>query len=462
MLAYVLAFVVGLGSFSLYMAAFFFPEVHRRNDFLWSGVGLFYALVLWVCADRMTGGVLLGQVAGVSLLGWLGWQLVLLRRQIAPLDQQTPLPTADDVKTTLSNFSNSPGRSQLTNQVSQFFGQITGRVQGAIATVTSRPRVEVVSDEPYVPPSLEEFGTAGKEATERFARAAIVDTEAIETAIIDTATVPAQMDQTAENVVNRGTDGEQVAGTPSETGRSRLPGWGKKKASQSPYVRKQFRDENSGSESPSKPGGKPESKPVYVRKQFREQDAASSAVSKNADPKNADPKNAASKQEGKPVYVRKQYREPEPEQPPTATPTIVETLAETSIETSVETLAETPILERTTDAFQSSLVDAASISDAAIAPELLGTIPPTVTAEDIVEELLEDISAQEEGAPPADIIAELEQGTIAKERLDAVLPMASSADPGASAIADAEENPSSPAISPSKSFYGDVTDNSDQ
>ena len=48
MLAYILALAVGLGSFSIYMAAFFFPEVHRKSDFTWSGVGLFYALIfLW-------------------------------------------------------------------------------------------------------------------------------------------------------------------------------------------------------------------------------------------------------------------------------------------------------------------------------------------------------------------------------------------------------------------------------
>ncbi len=93
MLAYILALVIGLGSLALYMAAFFFPEVHRKNDFIWSGVGLFYAWVLWVCAGRITGGVLLGQTAGVALLGWFAWQTLTLRRAIASPDQQTPIPT---------------------------------------------------------------------------------------------------------------------------------------------------------------------------------------------------------------------------------------------------------------------------------------------------------------------------------------------------------------------------------
>lgn len=92
MLAYVLALIIGLGSIALYMAAFFFPEVHRKQDFYWSAVGLFYALVLWVCAGRITGGVLLGQVASVVLLGWFAWQTVTLRRALASPDQQTPIP----------------------------------------------------------------------------------------------------------------------------------------------------------------------------------------------------------------------------------------------------------------------------------------------------------------------------------------------------------------------------------
>ncbi len=95
MLAYLLAIVIALGSFSFYMAAFFVPEVHRRQDFVWSGVGMFYALVLWVCADRFTGAVLLGQIASVSLLGWLGWQTLGLRRTLTPEAVRTPTHWGD-------------------------------------------------------------------------------------------------------------------------------------------------------------------------------------------------------------------------------------------------------------------------------------------------------------------------------------------------------------------------------
>ncbi|MEL0589251.1 MAG: Ycf66 family protein [Planktothrix rubescens PR222] len=92
MLAYILAIAVGLASFGLYMAAFFFPEVHRKSDFVWSGVGLFYGLILWACAGRITGAVLLGQVASVSLLIWFGWEVLTLRRTATPATEKTPIP----------------------------------------------------------------------------------------------------------------------------------------------------------------------------------------------------------------------------------------------------------------------------------------------------------------------------------------------------------------------------------
>jgi cytoskeletal protein RodZ len=89
MLAHLLAVAVAVGSFGLYFSAFFFPEVHRKSDFYWSGLGLFYALVLWVCAGRITGGVLLGQMASAALLLWFGTQTVILRRHLASPEEKT-------------------------------------------------------------------------------------------------------------------------------------------------------------------------------------------------------------------------------------------------------------------------------------------------------------------------------------------------------------------------------------
>jgi Ycf66 protein N-terminus len=118
MLAYVLALAVGLGSFAVYMAAFFFPEVHRKNDFIWSGVGLFYALVLWVYGDRITGGLLLGHAASVALLGWSASQTLQLRRQLTPKVQQTTLPSTAAVTST------------VTEQVSKSVPAVTSGIGG--------------------------------------------------------------------------------------------------------------------------------------------------------------------------------------------------------------------------------------------------------------------------------------------------------------------------------------------
>ncbi len=99
MLANVLAVLLGSGSFVFYMAAFFYPEVHRRSDFLWSGLGLFYAVVLWFCAGQMTGAVLLGQLTAVILLLGLGWQTLTVRREKTPVYQQTPVALTPEVVT---------------------------------------------------------------------------------------------------------------------------------------------------------------------------------------------------------------------------------------------------------------------------------------------------------------------------------------------------------------------------
>jgi hypothetical protein len=119
MLAYVLALLVGIGSLAMYMAAFFFPEVHRKSDFIWSAVGLFYALVLWVCAGRITGGVLLGQTASIALLGWFGWQTVTLRRERALPEDKTEI--SPQVQEKIQGFSLTELGQKLQQQVSGLF-----------------------------------------------------------------------------------------------------------------------------------------------------------------------------------------------------------------------------------------------------------------------------------------------------------------------------------------------------
>jgi hypothetical protein len=129
MLAYVLALMVGLGSLALYLAAFVFPAVHRKNDFIWSGVGLFYALVLWVCAGRITGGVLLGQTASVALLGWLGWQTFQFRRQATLPEQPAPAPDLPDLQAKITTLLDSSTLAKLSAQINPVINTVKGWIQ---------------------------------------------------------------------------------------------------------------------------------------------------------------------------------------------------------------------------------------------------------------------------------------------------------------------------------------------
>jgi hypothetical protein len=76
---------IGLG---LYLATLLVPTLSRSSDLVWSGVLMFYGLVLWFCAERITGGVLLGQMTAIALIGGLMQQVLRNRWQSLDPDQQ--------------------------------------------------------------------------------------------------------------------------------------------------------------------------------------------------------------------------------------------------------------------------------------------------------------------------------------------------------------------------------------
>lgn len=169
MLAYVLALAVGLGSIAIYLAAFFFPEIHRKYDFIWSGVGLFYALVLWVFAQRITGGLLLGHVASVALLGWFGWQTLSLRRQLTPLAQQTQIPSPEAVKTNIqaqvTKLSLPERLAQLQKSFAATFSGVKDQVQQTVGKKTKdKPVVEIIDER--IPISEQRAGSTATTNTE--------------------------------------------------------------------------------------------------------------------------------------------------------------------------------------------------------------------------------------------------------------------------------------------------------
>ncbi|MFB2770296.1 Ycf66 family protein [Pelatocladus sp. BLCC-F211] len=142
MLANVLALTVGLGSIAIYLAAFFFPEIHRKNDFIWSGVGLFYALMLWVFAPRITGGLLLGHIASVALLVWFGWQTLSLRRQLAPSAQQTPVPSTEAVQNTIQEQVTKLSLPQRLGQIQSSIGGIFSGAKNRVQQTVSKKTLE--------------------------------------------------------------------------------------------------------------------------------------------------------------------------------------------------------------------------------------------------------------------------------------------------------------------------------
>jgi hypothetical protein len=140
MLVYILSLVVAIASLTIYASAFFFPEIHRKDDFIWSGVGLFYALALWVFASRITGGLLLGHVASVSLLLWFGGQTLSLRGQLVPKGKPISVPTAQPeikeiqqpVPQAVSKISLLQKLQQLPSLIIKLFNGLIVKVQQVV------------------------------------------------------------------------------------------------------------------------------------------------------------------------------------------------------------------------------------------------------------------------------------------------------------------------------------------
>ncbi|MBW4522774.1 MAG: Ycf66 family protein [Scytolyngbya sp. HA4215-MV1] len=266
MLAYVLALVVGLGSFALYMAAFFFPEVHRKGDLIWSGVGLFYALVLWVCAGRITGGVLLGQIAGVALLGWFGWQTLTLRRSLTPTAQQTEVNQAE-LQEKLSTLVNSEQLSKLSEQASRQMNNVKDWTQ-AIASTLSQPKEKSPpSVQPYVPTTPPDF------ATTQSAESVPVEDSLEELPVVESAqVVPSATDPWSDA-------GDAVEGTtdPPDATASLSPSVLPKTVAEAPKTNL-FGTLLATIQSAFKSFNQPKNKSTYVRKQFRSDDEAEESL----------------------------------------------------------------------------------------------------------------------------------------------------------------------------------------
>lgn len=143
MLAYILAIAIGLSSLALFLAAFFRPKLHRQDDFLWSGIGLFYALILWLCSEQLRGAVLLGHVAGVVLVLTFGWQTLKLRLALANPEARAEIESFSLLVWMQSRLGSSIPKKQPSPPIPK-----TEKV--AAPTATEQPVQEVAQTSPPV------------------------------------------------------------------------------------------------------------------------------------------------------------------------------------------------------------------------------------------------------------------------------------------------------------------------
>lgn len=208
MLAHVLALAVAIGSIAIYLAAFFFPEVHRKNDFIWSGVGLFYGLVLWVFARRITGGLLLGHVASVALLVWFGWQTMSLRRQIVLQAQQTPIPTSAKVQANIreqvTKISIGERIGELTSSLGEMFAGMKNKsatqTNAADSTILNKAIIDVIATADNESTSSQEEVTATETGEHATATETVEQATANETETEEQATDVATTDVEATEI----------------------------------------------------------------------------------------------------------------------------------------------------------------------------------------------------------------------------------------------------------------------
>jgi len=114
MLSYALAIAVAISSLVLFSTAFLMSDIHRQDDFLWSAVGLIYALVLWFCARNITGAVLLGQAAASILLVSYSWQTLKLRKALVNPDQAPEINNFSWLKKINGLLSRKKSRTPVT------------------------------------------------------------------------------------------------------------------------------------------------------------------------------------------------------------------------------------------------------------------------------------------------------------------------------------------------------------
>jgi hypothetical protein len=211
MLSYALAIAIAISSLVLFSTAFLMSKIHRKDDFLWSGVGLFYALILWYCARNITGAVLLGQAAATVLVVAFSWQTIKLRQAIANPAQASETSGTND-------FS-------VVRSINSLLKRRKPQVQVSTKPVTKAPAPKVTEQNIAIPETPAEIS----EQTERETPAAqdtAQDNSVQDTNVADAKPLVEIIDKTTldiSDVQNNSGDRQNQATEPVETESSPLP-----------------------------------------------------------------------------------------------------------------------------------------------------------------------------------------------------------------------------------------------
>ena len=164
-------------------------DIHRQDDFLWSGIGLFYALVLWFCASRITGSLLLGQIAVVSLVVVLILQNLQLRKAIANPDEAANL-NLFSITDSISGFFNRSEQPTPPPNINQVLDEET------TVTETKSPGENLTPEPTPTTITAEEVATVTEVITTETTTPA---TETTETSQAETAAIPTDWEETEDS-----------------------------------------------------------------------------------------------------------------------------------------------------------------------------------------------------------------------------------------------------------------------
>jgi Ycf66 protein N-terminus len=140
MLPYFLATFMAIISLILYLNAFISPKIHRQDDFLWSGLGLFYALILWICSGRITGAVLLGQLAIIAVAIAFIWENRQLRKIITAESESNEVLEGVSLLSLITVFYTK------LSELSKKKPSLTNKVKSG-KSVEDKPKTEIVKKE---------------------------------------------------------------------------------------------------------------------------------------------------------------------------------------------------------------------------------------------------------------------------------------------------------------------------